>query len=173
LARLESGLAEAGELLHMVRDGGDAEDLDAINKDLEKHEADVEALEFRRMFSGEMDPNNAFLDIQSGSGGTEAQDWADMLLRMYSRWAERRGYEVEIHEIQPGDEAGITRATLYLKGENAYGFAKAERGVHRLVRISPFDSNKRRHTSFCAVDVLAELPTMTLSWIGVRLFGIN
>jgi peptide chain release factor 2 len=80
-----------------------------------------------------------------------------MLLRMYSRWAERRGYEVEIHEIQPGDEAGITRATLYLKGENAYGFAKAERGVHRLVRISPFDSNKRRHTSFCAVDVLAEL----------------
>jgi peptide chain release factor 2 len=118
---------------------------------------ELDALEIASFLGEPNDGSNAYLSIHAGAGGTESCDWADMLLRMYSRWAERRGYEVEIHEIQPGDEAGITRATLYLKGENAYGFAKAERGVHRLVRISPFDSNKRRHTSFCAVDVLAEL----------------
>jgi peptide chain release factor 2 len=118
---------------------------------------ELDALEIASFLSEPNDGSNAYLSIHAGAGGTESCDWADMLLRMYSRWAERRGYEVEVQELQYGEEAGITRATLYLKGENAYGFAKAERGVHRLVRISPFDSNKRRHTSFCAVDVLAEL----------------
>jgi len=118
---------------------------------------EMEELEISSFLRGEHDPNNAFFSIHAGAGGTESCDWADMLLRMYSRWAERRGFEIEVQEAQPGDEAGITSATIHIKGENAYGFAKAERGVHRLVRISPFDSNKRRHTSFCAVDVLAEL----------------
>jgi peptide chain release factor 2 len=94
---------------------------------------------------------------QAGAGGTESNDWADILFRMYSRWAERRGFSVELMDVQPGDTAGISKATILIKGENAYGYAKAERGVHRLVRISPFDSNKRRHTSFCAVDVVAEI----------------
>ena len=110
-----------------------------------------------RSSPGQFDRNNAFLSIQAGAGGTESCDWADMLFRMYNRWAERRGFEVEVQDVQAGDQAGITKATLVLKGENAYGYAKAERGVHRLVRISPFDSNKRRHTSFCAVDVVAEI----------------
>ena len=100
---------------------------------------------------------SAILSIQSGAGGTESNDWADLLFRMYNRWAERRGFTVEVQDVQPGDQAGISKATLLLKGENAYGYVKAERGVHRLVRISPFDANKRRHTSFCAVDVIAEI----------------
>jgi peptide chain release factor 2 len=118
---------------------------------------DLDVLEIRSFLTGPHDANNAILSIHAGAGGTESCDWADMLLRMYTRWAERSGYTVEIQDIQPGDEAGISRATLLISGENAYGFAKAERGVHRLVRISPFDSNKRRHTSFCAVDVIAEI----------------
>ena len=118
---------------------------------------EIDALEISSFLNGPHDAANAFLSIHAGAGGTESCDWADMLLRMYLRWAERRGYEVEIDDLQAGDEAGITRATVSIRGENAYGFAKAERGVHRLVRISPFDSNKRRHTSFCAVDVLAEI----------------
>jgi peptide chain release factor 2 len=134
----------------------------------EAHEKDLEAtvasmaeeldkLEIASFLTGQFDRNNAFLSIQAGAGGTESCDWADMLFRMYNRWAERRGFEVEVQDVQSGDQAGITKATLVLKGENAYGYAKAERGVHRLVRISPFDSNKRRHTSFCAVDVVAEI----------------
>lgn len=107
--------------------------------------------------SGPHDAKNAILTIHSGAGGTESCDWADMLLRMYTRWAERSGYGVEIQDLQPGEEAGISRATIRIEGDNAYGFSKAERGVHRLVRISPFDSNKRRHTSFCSVDVIAEV----------------
>ncbi len=114
-------------------------------------------LEIASFLTGQFDRNNAIFSIQSGAGGTESNDWADMLFRMYNRWAERRGFSVEVQDVQVGDQAGITKATLLIKGENAYGYAKAERGVHRLVRISPFDANKRRHTSFCAVDVIAEV----------------
>ncbi len=118
---------------------------------------ELDQLEIASFLTGQFDKNNAIFSIQSGAGGTESNDWADMLFRMYSRWAERRGFVAELQDVQPGDQAGITKATILLKGENAYGYAKAERGVHRLVRISPFDANKRRHTSFCAVDVIAEV----------------
>jgi peptide chain release factor 2 len=118
---------------------------------------ELDKLEIASFLTGQFDSNNAILSIQAGAGGTESCDWADMLFRMYNRWAERRGFDVQVQDVQAGDQAGITKATLLLRGENAYGYAKAERGVHRLVRISPFDSNKRRHTSFCAVDVIAEI----------------
>jgi peptide chain release factor 2 len=118
---------------------------------------ELDRLEIASFLNGQFDRNNAFLSIQAGAGGTESCDWAEMLLRMYTRWAERRGFEIEVQDVQVGDQAGITKATLMIRGENAYGYAKAERGVHRLVRISPFDANKRRHTSFCAVDVIAEI----------------
>jgi peptide chain release factor 2 len=119
--------------------------------------AELDQLEIASFLTGQFDKNNAILSIQSGAGGTESNDWADILFRMYNRWAERRGFTVEVQDVQPGDQAGISKATLLIKGENAYGYVKAERGVHRLVRISPFDANKRRHTSFCAVDVIAEI----------------
>jgi peptide chain release factor 2 len=119
--------------------------------------AELDQLEIASFLTGQFDKNNAIFSIQAGAGGTESNDWADMLFRMYNRWAERRGFEVELQDVQVGDQAGISKATILIKGENAYGYAKAERGVHRLVRISPFDSNKRRHTSFCAVDVVAEV----------------
>jgi len=118
---------------------------------------ELDKLEISSFLTGQFDRNNAIFSIQSGAGGTESNDWCDMLFRMYLRWAERRGFEVEVQDVQMGDQAGITKATLLIKGENAYGYAKAERGVHRLVRISPFDANKRRHTSFCAIDVVAEV----------------
>ncbi len=118
---------------------------------------ELDKLEIASFLTGQFDKNNAIFSIQSGAGGTESNDWADMLFRMYSRWAERRGFATELQDVQAGDQAGITKATILIKGENAYGYAKAERGVHRLVRISPFDANKRRHTSFCAVDVIAEV----------------
>ena len=118
---------------------------------------ELDAIEIGAFLTGQFDRNNAILSIQSGAGGTESNDWADILFRMYNRWAERRGFTVELQDVQPGDQAGISRATMLVKGENAYGYVKAERGVHRLVRISPFDANKRRHTSFCAVDVIAEI----------------
>lgn len=118
---------------------------------------ELDKIEIASFLTEQFDANNAFLSIQAGAGGTESNDWADMLFRMYSRWAERSGFEIEIQDIQHGEQAGISKVTMMLKGENAYGYAKAERGVHRLVRISPFDSNKRRHTSFCAVDVVAEV----------------
>jgi len=118
---------------------------------------ELDALEISSFLTGQFDRNNAIFSIQAGAGGTESNDWADILFRMYSRWCERRGFEVELMDVQPGDQAGISKATILIKGENAYGYAKAERGVHRLVRISPFDANKRRHTSFCAVDVIAEI----------------
>ena len=134
---------------------------EAHEKDLDRAvaalAAELDKLEIASFLTGRFDANNAILSIQAGAGGTESCDWADMLFRMYNRWAERRGFGVEIQDVQAGDQAGITKATLLLKGENAYGYAKAERGVHRLVRISPFDANKRRHTSFCAVDVVAEV----------------
>ncbi len=118
---------------------------------------ELDKLEIASFLTETFDKNNAFLSIQAGAGGTESNDWADILFRMYSRWAERRGFEIEVQDVQAGDTAGISKATILIKGENAYGYVKAERGVHRLVRISPFDSNKRRHTSFCAVDVVAEI----------------
>ncbi len=118
---------------------------------------ELDGLEIASFLTGQFDKNNAIFSIQSGAGGTESNDWADMLFRMYSRWAERRGFSLEVQDVQAGDQAGITKATILIKGENAYGYAKAERGVHRLVRISPFDANKRRHTSFCAIDVIAEV----------------
>ena len=118
---------------------------------------DLDRIELQSFLSGQFDRNNAILSIQAGAGGTESCDWADMLFRMYNRWAERRGFAVEVQDVLAGDQAGITKATMLLKGENAYGYVKAERGVHRLVRISPFDANKRRHTSFAAVDVIAEI----------------
>ena len=120
-------------------------------------DAQLGDLEFRRMFNGELDPNNAFLEIQAGSGGTEAQDWAEMLLRMYLKWAEQRGFTAEIIELSPGEVAGIKGATVAVAGEYAYGWLRTETGVHRLVRKSPFDSGNRRHTSFASVFVSAEI----------------
>jgi peptide chain release factor 2 len=119
--------------------------------------AELDQLEIASFLTGQFDRNNAILSLQAGAGGTESNDWADILFRMYNRWAERRGFTVELQDVQAGDQAGISKATVLIKGENAYGYVKAERGVHRLVRISPFDANKRRHTSFCAVDVVAEI----------------
>lgn len=117
----------------------------------------IDRLELQSFLSGPHDSKNAILTVHAGAGGTESCDWGDMLLRMYTRWGERSGFTIEIQDLQAGEEAGISRATIRIEGDNAYGFAKAERGVHRLVRISPFDSNKRRHTSFCSVDVIAEV----------------
>jgi len=118
---------------------------------------EVDNLEIASFLTGQFDRNNAILSIQAGAGGTESNDWADILFRMYTRWAERRGFSIEVQDVQAGDQAGISKATIMIKGENAYGYCRAERGVHRLVRISPFDANQRRHTSFCAVDVVAEI----------------
>ena len=141
----------------MARDESDDSTLNSIAADLWKLETKVADLEFRRMFSNPMDPNNCFLDIQSGSGGTEAQDWAQMLLRMYVRYAERRGYSVDVLEESQGDVAGLKSASLKISGEYAYGSLRTETGVHRLVRKSPFDSGNRRHTSFASVFVYPEV----------------
>jgi len=130
---------------------------DSVNSDLESLESQIATLEFRRMFSGEQDQNNAFVDVQSGSGGTEAQDWAEMLLRMYLRWGEAHGFKTELMEASPGDVAGIKSATIRFQGEYAFGWLRTESGVHRLVRKSPFDSGNRRHTSFAAVFVSPEV----------------
>ncbi len=150
-------LEELAELLQMAAEEGDAGAVAEIETDLARIERGVEALEFQRMFSGEMDASNAFLDIQAGSGGTEAQDWANMLLRMYLRWGERRGFSTELIEVSPGEVAGIKSATVRFEGEYAYGWLRTETGVHRLVRKSPFDSGNRRHTSFAAVFVSPEV----------------
>lgn len=128
-----------------------------VEADFEKFREGMEALELQLLLNGPHDANNCILSINAGAGGTESCDWAGMLQRMYQRWAERRGWKVEITDLLPGDAAGIKSVTMFITGENAYGFCKAERGVHRLVRISPFDSNKRRHTSFASVDVIAEI----------------
>ena len=135
----------------------DEESVNSIIDDLKGLEENVKELEFRRMFSGEMDANNAFVDIQSGSGGTEAQDWAEMILRMYLRWGEAHGFKTELMEASPGDVAGIKSATISIAGDYAYGLLRTETGVHRLVRKSPFDSGGRRHTSFAAVFVSPEV----------------
>jgi len=157
LDKLDKALAEAGEMLELVVEEQDAETAEAIAVDLQEMEQLVDRLEFQRMFSGEMDERPCFLDIQAGSGGTEAQDWAEMLLRMYLRWAERRGWEAELIEVSYGDVAGIKSATVHIKGDYAYGWCRTETGVHRLVRKSPFDSGNRRHTSFAAVFASPEV----------------
>ncbi len=128
-----------------------------MDRDISKFLNSLDALELKVFLTGPHDKKNCILSINAGAGGTEAQDWAEMLSRMYTRWAESRGWEVEVTDALPGEGAGLKSVTMLMKGENAYGFAKAERGVHRLVRISPFDSNKRRHTSFSSVDVIAEI----------------
>jgi peptide chain release factor 2 len=154
---MDSGLADASELLDMAVAEDDADTADAVAADLDKLGKQLEQLEFRRMFSGEMDASNAFLDIQAGSGGTEAQDWGNMLLRMYLRWCEAKGFKAEIVEITEGEVAGIKGATIYVQGDYAFGWLRTEIGVHRLVRKSPFDSGNRRHTSFSAVFVSPEI----------------
>ena len=157
LDRLRTGIAENAELLDMAADEDDEETLGAIGLEVTGLRQEVERLEFRRMFSGEMDASNAFVDIQAGSGGTEAQDWAEMLLRMYLRWAEAHDFATEIIEISAGEVAGIKSATVSITGEYAYGWLRTETGVHRLVRKSPFDSGNRRHTSFAALFVSPEI----------------
>jgi peptide chain release factor 2 len=154
---LDAGLADADGLLALAAEESDEATLNDLARDLERFEQRVAGLEFRRMFSGEMDASNAFLDVQAGSGGTEAQDWAEMLLRMYLRWGERRGFKTELMEVSPGEVAGIKSATVRFEGDYCFGWLRTETGVHRLVRKSPFDSGNRRHTSFAAVFVSPEI----------------
>ncbi len=154
---LTDGLTGGNELLELAEMEDDEEIALAVVADVDRFEKDVEKLEFQRMFSGKMDASSAFVDIQAGAGGTEAQDWAEMLLRMYLRWAEGRGWKVELMEASGGDVAGIKSATFRVEGEYAYGWLKTETGVHRLVRKSPFDSDNRRHTSFTSVFVSPEV----------------
>ena len=157
LNSMSQSLLDASELLEFAAEENDQETLDAVEVDVRALEAEIAKLEFRRMFSGEMDPSSAFVDIQSGSGGTEAQDWAEMLLRMYLRWAERHAFKTELIEVSAGDVAGIKSATIKVDGDYAFGWLRTEIGVHRLVRKSPFDSGNRRHTSFAAVFVSPEI----------------
>lgn len=157
LQDLSQSMVDLSELFDMARAEEDEGTISDITQELEKVEKQVADLEFRRMFSGKMDHANAYLDIQSGSGGTEAQDWAEMLLRMYLRWGEHHGFQCELIECSAGDVAGIKSATIHFSGEYAYGWLRTETGVHRLVRKSPFDSGNRRHTSFSAVFVSPEV----------------
>ena len=157
LATIDSGLADSAELFELARSEEDDATLHAVQDDIARLERSVADLEFRRMFHHPLDPNPCFVDIQAGSGGTEAQDWAQMLLRMYTRYCERKGYQVEVLEVSDGDVAGIKSASLKVVGDYAYGFLRTETGVHRLVRKSPFDSNARRHTSFASVFVYPEI----------------
>ncbi|TQM10654.1 peptide chain release factor 2 (bRF-2) [Pseudoxanthomonas sp. 3HH-4] len=154
---IEEGLTGAGELLELAEMENDEDTAHAVVADVERYAAHVDKLEFQRMFSGKMDSSNAFVDIQAGAGGTEAQDWAEILLRMYLRWCESRGWKTELMEASGGDVAGIKSATLRVEGDFAYGWLKTETGVHRLVRKSPFDSDNRRHTSFTSVFVSPEV----------------
>lgn len=154
---IDDGVRDNRELLELAVMEDDEETVEAVKADLEQLEARLAELEFRRMFSGEMDANNAYLDIQSGSGGTEAQDWANILLRMYLRWAEHHGFKTELVEVSAGEVAGIKSATIHIQGEYAFGWLRTETGVHRLVRKSPFDSGGRRHTSFASVFLSPEV----------------
>ncbi|MGI6407565.1 MAG: peptide chain release factor 2 [Gammaproteobacteria bacterium] len=154
---LDGSLADAPELLEMAVEENDEDAVADVRAEVERLEEILAKLEFRRMFSGEMDANNAYLDIQAGSGGTEAQDWANMLLRMYLRWADHNGFEATIMELSAGEVAGIKSATIHVKGDYAFGWLRTETGVHRLVRKSPYDSGNRRHTSFTAVFVSPEI----------------
>ena len=157
MQKLAQYLQDTEELNELAVAENDTDTLESISKDAEVLTAKISELEFRRMFSGEMDANNAYVDIQSGSGGTEAQDWANMLLRMYLRWGERHGFRTEILELSPAEVAGIKSATVKFDGPYAFGWLRTEGGVHRLVRKSPFDSNNKRHTSFASVFVSPEI----------------
>ena len=157
LSHLASNLKDQCELFELARNENDDETLKVVLDESHSLEKSVEAMEFRRMFSHPMDPNNCFINFQSGSGGTEAQDWANMLLRMYIRYGERKGFKVEVLDISDGDIAGIKSATLKISGDYAFGHLRTETGVHRLVRKSPFDSGNRRHTSFASVQVYPEV----------------
>ena len=155
--RLTEGVAETGELLDMIVEENDSEALADVEAEVETLHQSLASLEFRRMFAGETDAANAYLDIQAGSGGTEAQDWAEMLLRMFLRWGDHKGFKAELVEASDGDVAGIKSATVRFEGEYAFGWLRTETGVHRLVRKSPFDSGSRRHTSFASVFVSPEI----------------
>ena len=157
LGTMAQSLQDAAELLEIAAEEDDVASVEEIAADVARLEAEIAQLEFRRMFSGEMDEANAFLDIQSGSGGTEAQDWAEMLLRMFLRWGERHGFKAELIEVSAGEVAGSKSATVRFQGDYAFGWLRTETGVHRLVRKSPFDSGNRRHTSFAAVFVSPEI----------------
>lgn len=157
IEKMDSAIADIEELFNLAQDEADQGLYDAANQDLELLQAELEIVEFRRMFSGEMDAANAYLDIQAGSGGTEAQDWAEMLLRMYLRWGEAKGFRTDLVEVSGGDVAGIKSATIQVSGEFAFGWLRTETGVHRLVRKSPFNSGGRRHTSFASVFVSPEI----------------
>ena len=154
---LDTSFSDIQELIELAREEEDESLLEEALSDLEGASATLEKLEFRRMFSGDMDASNAYLDIQAGSGGTEAQDWAEMLLRMYLRWGEQKDFKTELVEVSAGEVAGIKSATLHFEGEFAFGWLRTETGVHRLVRKSPFDSGNRRHTSFASVFVSPEV----------------
>jgi peptide chain release factor 2 len=157
LERVAQILSDNAEMLEMAIEEQDEEILESVVQELDGVEDEIGKLEFQRMFRGEMDANACYLDIQAGSGGTEAQDWAEMLLRMYLRWIERRGWKGELVEVSAGEVAGIKSATIHINGDYAFGWCKTEIGVHRLVRKSPFDSGNRRHTSFAAVFVSPEV----------------
>ncbi len=154
---LRSEVEEAKGYFELAQEESDEETLKEVHERISRAEEDIRAAEFKRMLGGENDPNNAIVSIHAGAGGTEAQDWAQMLLRMYLRWAERKGFSTEIIDELPGEEAGLKSATFTVAGEYAYGYLKAESGIHRLVRISPFDAGKRRHTSFASVFVYPEV----------------
>ena len=151
------GAADSRDMLGLAQEEQDQDLVDEVSADMKQLEAELAKLEFQRMFSGPMDANNAFIDIQSGSGGTEAQDWANMILRMYLRWAEAQGFKAEIIELSEGEVAGIKSATVKVSGDYAFGFLRTESGVHRLVRKSPFDSGNRRHTSFASLFAYPEI----------------
>ncbi len=157
IEQLDSGAVDSSDLLELAASEDDTETVAEVEKEINALVALLEKLEFRRMFSGEMDINSAYLDIQSGSGGTEAQDWAEILLRMYLRWGEAHGFNTSLIEVSAGDVAGIKSATIQFEGEYAFGWLRTETGVHRLVRKSPFDSGNRRHTSFASVFVAPEI----------------
>lgn len=154
---VNSGLEDIQVLIELGEEGEDEETLAEVREMFPELEKSIGQMEFARMLSGEHDPSNAIVSINAGAGGTEAQDWAEILLRMYLRYCERKGFKTEITEYQPGDEAGTKGVTFTVTGDYAFGYLKAEKGIHRLVRISPFDSNARRHTSFCSVFVFPEL----------------
>jgi peptide chain release factor 2 len=157
LDRTRNAVSDATQLLELAESENDESTALEIERDADAIEVDVRKLEFKRMFRGEMDSHNAFLDIQAGAGGTEAQDWAQMLLRMYLRWAAARGFTAEVIDNSPGEVAGVKGATIEVRGDYAYGWLRTETGVHRLVRKSPFDSGNRRHTSFASVFVSPEV----------------
>ncbi len=157
LRNLHQTLTDLSELAELSAADGDGDSLDQVDQELDAVTSSLEELEFRRMFSGEMDSHSAYLEIQAGSGGTEAQDWAEMLLRMYLKWSEKRGFKAEVTEVSAGEVAGIKGASVHVQGDYAFGWLRSETGVHRLVRKSPFDSGNRRHTSFASVFISPEI----------------